>query len=110
MNKLGAAAIVAIAAYFGAGIAPAQADDGGLCYTSEVKTQYLPTSSTVTYPQISNDTKFICLSSTTGYTIRQLAQAGWTITPPIPVATRQQSYSTGASVAWHRWQLTIQRD
>lgn len=87
----------------------ARAADGAICY-SAVFTQ---TSSggfgTTSYPQLDNNTKFTCANPAYQYTMRQLAQGGWTISNLSPTMLSSTMSSNGSVTTQTRYMLTIQK-
>jgi hypothetical protein len=105
-RKLAIAAVMA--AFVGTGVSQAHAADGYVCYSKLFYQTSTPGYGTNVYPQVSNSTTFKCWSST-GYTMHQLSQSGWTIVQMAPVVYSMTASSDGTLVSRTRYQLVIQR-
>jgi hypothetical protein len=89
----------------------AQAADGSLCYSETLTVTQTGSTGTVTFPQITNATKFIC-NSGVPYTLKQLSAAGWIIENMQPTALSNTTTTNGTDVtvvSKSRYILTIQK-
>lgn len=89
----------------------AWAADGALCYSETLTVTQTQTTGTVTYPQLTNATKFIC-NSGVPYTLKQLSAAGWIIENLQPTSVSTTTTANGSEVtviSKSRYILTIQK-
>jgi hypothetical protein len=89
----------------------AQAADGSLCYSETLTVTQTEQTGTVTYPQITNATKFLC-NSGVPYTLKQLSVAGWIIEnmQPTTLSTTTTVNGTDITITTKtRYIITIQR-
>lgn len=100
--------LAALATMAAIGLAPATAlaGDAIICYSS---VQIMPSgmTGTVSYPQVTNGTKFTCRTGV-AYTLRQLAQRGWEVGQLVPVVY-SVTYSGATSTQRVRQQLIVRK-
>lgn len=101
-----------------AGLQPAtsHAADGTICFSpilTHTQTSNTTGNYSTTFPQIDNNTRFTCRTST-GYTLGQLMQQGWILDNMLPVAyassaSTNTSTGTVTVTSKSRWQAVIRK-